>query len=195
MGKGLIAAAVAILVGLFVWAFWVEAPEPTLPPVASAPTSAGPEPSTPAPESSPRPPESIEPPEARRPPDPGEPTPAGDAPSEPRATADDSSHPPALRGLQTESVGVADLEAAGAPERFEGGIRVTRVHPDSSAAEVALEPGDIILRAQTTDVTSMEELSDMVDGRDYTRLTFIREGILAQVILKPPYEPPAEGSN
>lgn len=95
----------------------------------------------------------------------------------------------ALEGLSTEPLTFSELQIAGVPERFKGGVRVSKVHPDSSAAEVALEPGDIIVRAQTTMVESLDDLQSVVEGRDYTRLMFVRNGQVLQVVLKPPFRP------
>jgi membrane-associated protease RseP (regulator of RpoE activity) len=124
-----------------------------------------------------------------------EPADSDDAPSPPAVAgsggeaSEDPEDAPALTGLRVERVTSSELRAAGVPERFKGGVRVADVHPDSPAAEVALEPGDIIVRAQTTMVHTEDELRQQVGQRDYTRVMFVRDGRVLQVVLKPPFDP------
>lgn len=89
-------------------------------------------------------------------------------------------------GLGLRALGDADREKLKVPERFKGGLVVTSVHPDSPAAEVSLAEGDVIVRAQRSDITSEEELKQQMEGRDHLLITVSRAGELFQVVLKPP---------
>ncbi len=91
-------------------------------------------------------------------------------------------------GIQVTRLTEADLRIANVPSRFRGGVRLDSVHVDSPAAEVALRPGDIIVRAQTTMVYSEAGLRALAGTRDYIRIMFVRDGDVRQVVLKRPFE-------
>lgn len=96
---------------------------------------------------------------------------------------------PALSGLGYGPSTEADRERAGVTEQFGRGVTVTRIHPDAPAAEIALEEGDVIVRAETTNINSPADLETAVGDRDHTLITFVREGVHLQVVLQKPFDP------
>ncbi|MGF1509124.1 MAG: hypothetical protein ACFB9M_06430 [Myxococcota bacterium] len=117
---------------------------------------------------------------------PREPEPA--PPGTPESVRPTSQLPGPLMGIQVTRLTEADLRIANVPSRFRGGVRLDSVHVDSPAAEVALRPGDIIVRAQTTMVYSEAGLRALAGTRDYIRIMFVRDGDVRQVVLKRPFE-------
>ncbi|MEM1023359.1 MAG: PDZ domain-containing protein [Myxococcota bacterium] len=187
MRIALIASAVVVLLGgLFYWAF-TPSPEPGFSAVSNPREVA--DPSPPEAKLNRVPSDGTKPPEKEAPdPEPSEPAESEGKPKQARAPKDQGP-PPALEGLDTQPITLDEMRQQGVPERFKGGVVVSRVTPGSPAAEVALEPGDIIVRGQTQMVESLSDLQDIVEGREYTRVMFVREGQVMQVVLKPPFEP------
>lgn len=115
----------------------------------------------------------------------------------PADEGDESPHPhrlkiaeqPALSGLSYVPSTDADRERAGVTDQFGRGVTVTRIHPDAPAAEIALEEGDVIVRAETTNINSPADLESAIGDRDHTLLTFARDGVLLQVVLQKPFVP------
>jgi len=192
MRIGLIAVGLVLLVGgLFYWAF-----TPTPDPGFSA--ESGPRV---VPEPSPPPADLDEPqvpalpiePEPESEPDIEEgPQNDGSSSDAERREDEEANELAALQGLLTEPLSFDELRQKGVPDRFKGGVAISRVAPGSPAAEVALEPGDIIVRGQTQMVESLDDLERIVAGREYTRVMFVREGRVMQVVLKPPFEPKSD---
>jgi hypothetical protein len=98
---------------------------------------------------------------------------------------------PALSGIELAPSTDEDRTRAGVTDRYGRGVTITRIHPDSSAAEVELEVGDVIVRAQKEHVNSVEDLKRIVGDRDHTVVNFMRQGQLMSVVLQPPYQKPA----
>lgn len=188
----LIVVAVLVVAGLFYWAFSPSVSPPRAPVAEKppAPVSASGSETGSSGTNEPSESEPVPPVERSEPPAEGSAAPAPTARTEATREQGDP-----LIGLGMAPATLNEMERAGVPERFKGGVMVTAVHPDSPAAEVALEPGDIIVRAQTTDVQSINALQDFVRGREYTRITIVRDGMMSQVILKPPFVPESERRN
>lgn len=96
---------------------------------------------------------------------------------------------PALSGMTIGPSTEEERKKAGVTEQFGRGVTITKVHPDAPAAEVSLRNGDVIVRAETTNINNVEDLKKMVGDRDHTLITFARDGILMQVVLKKPFVP------
>jgi S1-C subfamily serine protease len=185
MRIGLIAAVLVLVVGgLFYWAFF-ETPEPgfsaesgsRMVPDPAPPPAELAEPEIPVGQAEPEATEPEAVPEIER------------GPDESSSSGGEETEPAALKGLKTKPLTFDELRREGVPDRFKGGVAISRVAPGSPAAEVALEPGDIIVRGQTQMVESLEDLERIVAGREYTRVMFVRDGRVMQVVLKPPFEP------
>lgn len=93
-----------------------------------------------------------------------------------------------LTGLEVTSMSPGDLRQRGVPERYESGVVVTRVEPDSPADEVRLVPGDIIVEARMRSVSDSSDLESIVGGHTHARVTFVRDGTVLQVVLQRPFE-------
>jgi hypothetical protein len=98
---------------------------------------------------------------------------------------------PALSGIELAASTEDDRKRAGVTGKYGQGVTVTRIHPDSSAAEVSMEIGDVIVRAQKENVNSIEDLQRIVGDRDHTVVNFMRDGELMSVVLQRPFRKPA----
>jgi hypothetical protein len=94
---------------------------------------------------------------------------------------------PALSGVEMHDATDADREKQGVTKEYGTGVTVTSIHPDSSAAEVSMEIGDVIVRAQKENVNSLEDLKRIVGERDHTVINFMRGGQLMSVVLQKPF--------
>jgi hypothetical protein len=94
---------------------------------------------------------------------------------------------PALSGLEVAESSDDDRTRAGVTEQFGRGVTIARIHPDAPAAEVALEVGDVIVRAETENISSVEDLRKAVGSREHTMITFARQGQLLTVVLQKPF--------
>lgn len=93
-------------------------------------------------------------------------------------------------GLEMVVATDADREDAKVPDKRWGkGVIVMKVKPDSPADEVRLRKGDLIVRAQRTDIHQPQDLIDAAEGRDHVVITFVRKGRYLQAVLKKPYDP------
>ncbi len=97
---------------------------------------------------------------------------------------------PALSGIDFAPATDDDRKRAGVTDQYGQGVTVTHIHPDSSAAEVAMQIGDVIVRAQKENVSSVEDLRRIVGDRDHTVVNFMRDGQLLSVVLQKPFVPP-----
>lgn len=97
---------------------------------------------------------------------------------------------PALSGLEISTASEDDRKRAGVTAQYGQGVTVGHIHPDSSAAEVGLESGDVIVRAQKENVNSVDDLKRIVGDRDHTVVNFMRQGQLLSVVLQKPYQKP-----
>ena len=95
---------------------------------------------------------------------------------------------PALSGIEFAPSTDEDRTRAGVTDQYGRGVTITRMHPDSSAAEVKLEIGDVIVRAQKESVNSVEDLKRIVGDRDHTVVNFMRDGQLMSVVLQKPFK-------
>ncbi|NJK89705.1 MAG: PDZ domain-containing protein [Myxococcales bacterium] len=75
------------------------------------------------------------------------------------------------------------------PDRYDGAVMVTHVEPDSPADEVFLQVGDVIVEAQYDRIRTAGDLESVVGARDYSKVTFIRDGTILQVVLQKPFVP------
>ena len=96
---------------------------------------------------------------------------------------------PALSGLEFQEATDDERERAGVTGQYGRGVTVTRIHPDSSAAEVAMQVGDVIVRAQKENVNSAEDLRRIIGDRDHVVVNFMRQGQLLSVVLQKPFIP------
>ncbi|MCC7384576.1 MAG: PDZ domain-containing protein [Deltaproteobacteria bacterium] len=99
-----------------------------------------------------------------------------------------SETPAAIVGLGGRPMSEADREALKLPPKLKSGVVVTEVDPTSQAAEASLLPNDVIARAHHSDLTSMEDLSRVVAGREQTMLHVYRNGQPFNVVLHPPFD-------
>jgi serine protease Do len=67
-------------------------------------------------------------------------------------------------GISVENLGVEQARALGLGDRK--GVVVREVMPDSKAGDAGIQPGDVILEADRTPVTSVEELRKIVDQHE-----------------------------
>lgn len=97
----------------------------------------------------------------------------------------------ALEGLELMTIdeGVRDQLRVPRSDQIGRGVLVTRVHPDSPGAEIALQPRDVIVRAQRRPVNELSDLENIVRGRDHTLLIVARNGRLYEMVIKPPFVP------
>lgn len=95
-----------------------------------------------------------------------------------------------LEGLEVRSISDVDRERMKVPKTYGDGVLITQVHPASPAAEVGLAPGDVIVRAQRTNVSSESDLRTAVLDRDHVLVAFYRDGELLQAVLKRPHDAP-----
>lgn len=139
--------------------------------------------------------------------------PSGQAPSEAETTAaaepakapdpssDDPTRPerfdyakPATNGLFTRSLTAADKEKYKIPEKLTG-VVVSDVDPRSGAAEAALLPGDVIVRANFTWIDERDNTLDkLVGDRSFTALTVYRNGVPFDVVLHKAFDPTKSSS-
>jgi hypothetical protein len=96
---------------------------------------------------------------------------------------------PALSGLEFQEATAEDRERQGVTDEYGKGVTVTRIHPDSSAAEVAMQVGDVIVRAQKENVNSAEDLRRIIGDRDHVVVNIMRQGQLLSVVLQKPFIP------
>lgn len=94
---------------------------------------------------------------------------------------------PALSGIEMHDATDEDREKQGVTKEYGRGVTVTSIHPDSSAAEVSMAIGDVIVRAQKENVNSLEDLKRIVGERDHTVINFMRQGQLLSVVLQKPF--------
>jgi hypothetical protein len=94
-----------------------------------------------------------------------------------------------LTGLSVGSVSSSDLRQQGVPDKWDGGVVVTRIEPDSPADEVALEVGDIIVELRRSPVRQPTDLEEIMADHGYAKVTFVRDGQVLQVVLQRPYRP------
>lgn len=99
--------------------------------------------------------------------------------------------PPALTGLQLKPMDDSLRKELKVPEdkQIGYGVVIDQIHPDAPAAEISLQPGDVIVRAKQKQVNNVDELYAVVKDRDHTLLTISRQGFLFQVVIKRPFRP------
>ena len=97
----------------------------------------------------------------------------------------------ALDGLALATIddGVRERLRVPRSDQIGRGVLVTGVHPDSPGAEIALQPQDVIVRAQRQPVDDLSDLENIVRGRDHTLLIVARNGRLYEMVIKPPFKP------
>lgn len=95
----------------------------------------------------------------------------------------------ATNGLFTRGLSAADREKYKIPEKLVG-VVITDVDPRSGAAEAALLPGDVIVRANFQWIDERDNtLEKLVGDRSFTALTVYRNGVPFDVVLHKPYDP------
>lgn len=94
-----------------------------------------------------------------------------------------------ITGLSVGSVSSSDLRQQGVPDKWDGGVVVTEIEPDSPADEVALEVGDIIVELRRSPVRQPSDLPEIMGDHGYAKVTFVRDGQVLQVVLQRPFRP------
>ncbi len=96
----------------------------------------------------------------------------------------------ALVGLDVAALTDAERAQLRVPDRFGKGVLIQSIHPDAPAVLSGLKVDDVIVRAQRTNVDSVQDLDDAVGDRSQSVLTVSRAGHLFHVVLHKPYIPP-----
>lgn len=96
---------------------------------------------------------------------------------------------PAVSGLGTREVSPTEKAELKIPEKLYG-LVITEVDPRSGAAEAALLPGDVIVRANFTWLDAGDNtLEKLVGDRGFTALTVYRNGVPFDVVLHKAFDP------
>jgi S1-C subfamily serine protease len=96
---------------------------------------------------------------------------------------------PAVSGLGLRELTPTDKTDLKIPEKLHG-VVITEVDPRSGAAEAALLPGDVIVRANFAWLDTQENTLDkLVADRGFTALTVYRNGVPFDVVLHKPFDP------